>query len=251
MKIADRLAALFLFLWATGCATQHPVPSPSPWVERRFFDGRSGSDVRYLVYLPAGYEIVAEAWPLILFLHGDGERGDDLALVKREGLPRILERNRAFRFVVVAPQCRRSEKWSADRLDRLLDHALETYRVDPRRVYVTGLSSGAVASLALTARRPDRVAAAVAVSPNRPPDEEPCAPPRTGESKKTAAIWLFHNAYDERVPARVSRRLARALEACGAEVRLTIFPKAGHDAWSDAYAQGDLYRWLLEHRTGG
>ena len=190
---------------------------------------------------------------MILFLHGDGERGEDLALVKREGLPRLLEHNRDFRFVVVAPQCRRREKWSADRLDRLLDHAVETYRVDPRRVYATGLSSGAVASLALAARRPDRIAAAAAVSPNRAPDEvleSPGGPADSPGRDKPAAIWLFHNAFDERVPARVSRRLARTLEARGTEVRLTIFPQAGHDAWSDAYARADLYAWLLEHHTG-
>ena len=190
---------------------------------------------------------------MILFLHGDGERGEDLALVKREGLPRLLEHNRDFRFVVVAPQCRRREKWSADRLDRLLDHTVETYRVDPRRVYATGLSSGAVASLALAARRPDRIAAAAAVSPNRAPDElleSPGGPADSPALVKPAAIWLFHNAFDERVPARVSRRLARTLEASGTEVRLTIFPQAGHDAWSDAYARADLYAWLLEHHTG-
>lgn len=170
---------------------------------------------------------------MILFLHGDGERGEDLALVKREGLPRLLEHNRDFRFVVVAPQCRRREKWSADRLERLLDHAVETYRVDPRRVYATGSSSGAVASLALAARRPGRIAAAAAVSPNRAPDEvleSPGGPADSPGRDKPAAIWLFHNAFDERVPAKVSRRLARTLEARGTEVRLTIFPQAGHDA---------------------
>ena len=229
-------------------AAPTPTGSESPQAERVFADP-AGGEVRYLVYLPAAHRAGPGPPPLVLFLHGDGERGDDLRLVKREGLPRILERNRDFPFVVVAPQLRRSEKWSEDRLDRLLEHAIEAYRVDPRRVYVTGLSSGAVASLALAVHRPERVAAAAAVSPNKPPDVEPCASPPSGQAKKTAAIWLFHNAYDERVPARVSRRLARALEACGSEVRLTIFPRAGHDAWSDAYAQGDLYRWLLDHRT--
>lgn len=230
-----------------------PSSPPSPWIERTFFDHPSRSEIRYLLYLPAAYETAPEPSPMILFVHGDGERGEDLALVKREGLPRLLEHNRDFRFVVVAPQCRRREKWSADRLDRLLDHAVETYRVDPRRVYATGLSSGAVASLALAARRPDRIAAAAAVSPNRAPDEvleSPGGPADSPGRDKPAAIWLFHNAFDERVPARVSRRLARTLEARGTEVRLTIFPQAGHDAWSDAYARADLYAWLLEHRAG-
>ena len=235
-----------------------PSPPPSPWIERTFFGNSSRSEIRYLLYLPAAYETAPAPWPMILFLHGDGERGEDLALVKREGLPRLLEHNRDFRFVVVSPQRRRREKWSVDRLDRLLDHAVEAYRVDPRRIYATGLSSGAVASLALAERRPDRIAAAVAVSPNRTPDEllespgsrRSSGPADSPGRDKPAAIWLFHNAFDERVPTRVSRRLARTLEASGSEVRLTIFPQAGHDAWSDAYARADLYAWLLEHHTG-
>jgi predicted peptidase len=245
--MARRLAGALLLLCAARCAsTVSPSPPPSSWIKRTFFDAPFRTQVRYLLYLPAAYETAPEPWPMILFLHGDGERGEDLALVKREGLPRLLEHNRDFHFVVVAPQCRRREKWSADRLDRFLDHAVETYRVDPRRIYATGLSTGAVASLALAARRPDRIAAAVAVSPNMTPDEFPGSPGRG----KLPAIWLFHNAFDERVPARVSRRLARTLEARGTEVRLTIFPQAGHDAWSDAYARPDLYAWLLEHRAG-
>jgi predicted peptidase len=176
-------------------------------------------------------------------LHGDGERGESLALVKREGLPRLLKHNRDFRFVVVAPQCERREKWSAQRLDRLLSHAIETYRVDPHRIYATGLSSGAVAALEIAVLHPDRIAAVAAIAPNRLP-ENSC---RAGR----VPVWIFHNTFDERVPVRVSRRLARTLEACGAEVRLTISPEAGHDAWSDAYARADLYAWLLEHRAGG
>lgn len=115
--------------------------------------------------------------------------------------------------------------------------------MDPRRIYATGLSSGAVASLELAVLHPDRIAAVAAIAPNRPP-ENPC---RAGR----VPVWIFHNAFDERVPARVSRRFARTLEACGAKVRLTIPFKAGHDAWSDAYARADLYAWLLEHRAGG
>jgi predicted peptidase len=224
---------------AHGATPGSPLPSSSPWVERIFFDDASRAEIRYLVYLPTGHERRDASWPVILFLHGDGERGDDLALVKREGLPRILERNRDFRFVVVAPQLRRKEKWSADRLDRLLDHAIGTYPVDPRRVYITGLSSGAVTSLELAALNPDRLAAVAAVSPNREPREACRA--------AGVPVWLFHNAFDERVPARVSRRLARALEDCGGEVRLTIYPQSGHDAWSDTYVRADLYEWFLQH----
>lgn len=235
------LAAAALAL-ASGCATAPPSTLPGPQTPQVFSDPQEGV-VNFLLYLPDRYAGLPGPWPLILFLHGAGERGDDLGLVKREALPRLLERNRDFPFVVVSPQCRRKKEWSWQVLDRLLTEVLEKYRVDAARIYVTGLSSGAVASLELAMLRPERIAAAVAVAPNHPPGDVCRA--------KSVPIWLFHNAFDERVPARVSRRLARSLEDCGGEVRLTTFPQAGHDAWSDAYARGDLYAWLLEHRKAG
>lgn len=238
--LARRLAEIILILCSLRCATTVSAP-PSSWREGTFFDARSGDEVRYLLYLPPGYGAAPEPWPLILFLHGDGERGHDLALVKREGLPRLLEHNRDFPFIVVAPQLERREKWSAQRLDRLLGHAIETLRVDPCRIYATGLSSGAVASLELAVLNPERIAAIAAVAPNRIPANLCRA--------SHVPVWIFHNAFDERVPARTSRRLARELEACGAKVRLTIPPEVGHDAWSDAYARADLYAWLLEHHA--
>jgi predicted peptidase len=173
------------------------------------------------------------------FLHGAGERGDDPDLVKREGLPRLLEHNRDFPFIVVSPQCRRGKDWSAAALDRLLADVIPRYAADPGRVYATGLSSGAVASFELAALRPDRLAAVAAVAPSaEPPDFCGAA---------AVPVWLFHNGFDERVPARISRRIARKLESCGGSVQLTVYPEAGHDAWSDTYARADLYAWFLRH----
>ena len=209
--------------------------------ERVFADPAAG-DVRYLLYLPGGDERrpPLDRWPLILFLHGDGERGENLALVKREGLPRILERQRDFPFAVVSPQCPRRRRWSLEVLDRLLTDVLGRLRVDPDRVYSTGLSSGAVASLELAAFRPDRLAAVAAVAPNREP-REPCR-------VAGVPVWLFHNAGDERVSAGMSRRLARRPRDCGGTARLTILPGSGHDAWSETYFRADLYEWFLRNR---
>src|SRR6266508_6921370 len=107
-----------------------PASPSSPWVERTFPDAQSRSVVRYLLCLPAAYETAPGPWPLILFLHGAAERGEDLELVKREGLPRILERHRDFPFAVVSPQCPRRRRWSLDVLDRLLTDVLGRLRVD-------------------------------------------------------------------------------------------------------------------------
>ncbi len=235
------LAAAALAL-ASACATTAPSTLPGPQSPQVFSDPQEGA-VNFLLYLPDGYASLAGPWPLILFLHGAGERGDDLALVKREGLPRLLERNRDFPFIVVSPQCRRKAQWSAGVLDRLLTNVIQRYRADPGRLYATGLSSGAVASLELAALRPDRLAAVAAVAPN----EEP----RGLCGAAAVPIWIFHNAFDERVPARVSRRIARKLESCDGRVTLTIYPQSGHDAWSDTYVRADLYEWFLRHPPAG
>jgi predicted peptidase len=230
---------------ATSPSSTRAARAPSPqaaagFQSARVFTDPAAGDVRYLLYLPRASEESPDRRPLILFLHGDGERGDDLELVKREGLPKILEHNRDFPFAVVSPQCPRRRHWSVEVLDRLLTDVTGRFRVDPDRIYATGLSSGAVASLELAALRPGRLAAVAAVASNREP-RELC---------RVAAVpvWLFHNADDERVSAGLSRRLARRLRDCGGTARLTIFPRSGHDAWSEAYFRADLYDWFLRNR---
>lgn len=197
--------------------------------------------MRYLLHLPASYDTRSD-WPVILFLHGAGERGHDLEFVKREGLPRILETLPDFPFVVVSPQEERLRLWTSDALAALLDEICGRHHVDCTRIYATGLSSGATAALDLAIHHPEKIVAVAAVSPNAfPPDL--CA-------MKDVAVSIFHNAGDERVPVSRSRRLARELEQCGGrgEVRLTIYPRDGHDAWTETYRSHALYEWLLEQR---
>jgi len=229
-----RTATLLLSAALTlGCATP-PVAAPAASQTEQLAAG-----LRYLLHLPAGYES-RTAWPLILFLHGDGERGDDLALIKREGLPRILETLPDFPFVVVSPQLPRRGRWSVKSLGAVLDEILARYRVEPGRIYVTGLSSGAVTSLEMAIRYPGRFAAVAAVTASEIPDGL-CG-------MKDVPAWIFHNAGDERVPAGRAKRLVRALEACGGEARFTLFPRDGHDAWTETYRHQELYDWLLAHR---
>jgi predicted peptidase len=176
---------------------------------------------------------------VILFLHGAGERGRDVELVKREGLPRILETLPDFPFVVVSPQEEKDHRWTADGLAALLDDVASRYRVDRARVYATGLSSGAVAALELAIRHPEKIAAVAAVTASEIPSGL-CA-------MKDVPVWIFHNAGDEHVPAGRAKRLARELESCGGDVELTIYPRDGHDAWTETYRRQDLYDWMLRH----
>ena len=234
-----RGVALFLTaVLACGCAA---APTPAPAAGRRQTAKESGG-TRYLLHLPAAYESRAD-WPVILFLHGKGERGRDVELVKREGLPRILETLPDFPFVVVSPQEEKDRRWSAEALAALLDDVTARYRVDRGRVYATGLSTGATMALELAIRFPRKVAAVAAVTATGIPSGL-CA-------MRDVPVWIFNNGGDDRVPASRAKKLARSLEECGAAVELTLYPREGHDAWTETYRRRDLYEWFLKHRRLG
>ena len=97
---------------------------------------------KYLACLPESYGSTRKSWPLILFLHGAGERGEDINHVKRHGLVKIVEQESAFPFIVISPQCPKGQWWSMDLLAALLDEVEKKYRIDKNRIYVTGLSMG-------------------------------------------------------------------------------------------------------------
>jgi predicted peptidase len=198
--------------------------------------------LNYLLFLPEGYD-KNPAWPLILFLHGAGERGDDLDLVKKYGLPQRLEAWPDCPFVVVSPQCPAESYWTfkLDSVDALLSKIVNSYAVDPARIYLTGLSMGGLGAWLLAMLHPERFAAIA---------------PVCGRSNRTTAclikdipVWVFHGAKDEVVPISESERMVTALQECGADVRFTVYPEAGHDSWTETYDNPELYAWFLKHRT--
>lgn len=238
MMTDRRVATLVLSaVLACGCAA---APAPVPASVTRQVERESGR-MRYLLHLPATYETRSD-WPVILFLHGAGERGSDLDLVRREGLPRILDTLPDFPFVVVSPQEEKDHLWTPDDLAALVEDVIARHRVDRTRVSVTGLSTGASSALELAIRHPELVAAVAAVAPTTTPASL-CA-------MRDVPAWIFQNSGDERVPASRSRRLARELERCGGrgEVRLTTYPRDGHDAWTETYRKQDLYDWMSRQR---
>ena len=234
----SRAAALLTAAWvfAAGCIASGPRADPP----RGRQSAHSESGTPYLLYLPADHENES-AWPLILFLHGGGERGDDLSHVRREGLPRILEHLPDFPFVVVSPQEPKSRRWTSDELLKLVDDAVAKYRVDRTRVYATGLSSGAAAALELAAAHPGRIAALAVASPNRLP-KDVCR-------LKPVPVWMFHNSGDPRIPASRIRRFERSIAGCGGRVRVTLYDRGRHDSWTETYDRRDLYEWFRTHRT--
>ena len=198
----------------------------------------------YLLYLPPDYGKTEEKAPLMLFLHGMGERGDDLEKVKKHGPPKLIQEGWEFPFIVVSPQCPRWSWWPAEvkTLDALLDKICKKYRVDKRRIYLTGLSMGGYGTWALAEHQPRRFAA---IAPVCGGHEEPEKLAKIAH----VPVWAFHGRQDQVVPVERSREIIRVLEKAGGDPKLTTYPDTGHHAWKKAYRTEKLYEWMLSHRT--
>ena len=223
-----------------GCSTK----------EQQFATGRNLSeelhlevlvnfDVNYLLYLPEDYERSSKKWPLVLFLHGSGERGSDIELVKRNGPPKRVEEGKNFPFILVSPQCPERTSWDNKLLITLLDEIESEYNVDKSRVYLTGLSMGGHATWSLAIQNPERFAAIIPV----------CA---RGYSQdvyvlKDVPVWAFHGAKDDIVAIEDGKKMVDALEQAGGSVKFTIYPEANHDSWTETYNNPEVYEWLLSH----
>jgi predicted peptidase len=195
--------------------------------------------LKYLLYLPKDYQ-GKPCWPLMLFLHGAGERGDDLALVAKHGPPKRIAAGDDFPMIVVSPQSPKDQWWQPLELTALLDEIVQQYKVDRDRIYVTGLSMGGFGTWALAAYTPNRFAAIAPI----------CGGGERFRMKPIAQlpIWAFHGAKDPVVPLRRSEELVEALKKSGGNPKLTVYPEAGHDSWSETYANPQFYDWLLAQK---
>ena len=199
--------------------------------------------MRYWQFVPKGYN-GKKNFPLMLFLHGAGERGDNLDKVKQWGPPKLVGKRKDFPFVVISPQCPRGTWWKVEGLYQLVNHVAGSLKIDRRRMYVTGLSMGGFGSWQLMDRYPKLFAAGVPI----------CGGGKAGSAKNLVdiPIWAFHGDADGVVKADLSKLMIKAIEkAGGKKARLTLYPGVGHNSWSRAYANEEVYRWLLSHKSGG
>lgn len=195
--------------------------------------------LRYLLFLPRDYERNPDTkWPLILFLHGAGELGNKLELVKKHGIPKIVERRPDFPFVVLSPQCPDETTWWDHHrtLKLLLDEIVAKYAIGRHRIYLTGLSMGGYGTWSLAMTYPKLFAAIAPICGGGFP-EFACL-------LKDVPIWAFHGAEDRVVKLEASQRIVDALRACGGDVRFTVYPGAGHDPWTRTYNNPKLYKWF-------
>jgi predicted peptidase len=197
----------------------------------------------YLLHLPGGYE-QGGPWPLIIFLHGAGERGSDLSLLNKNPLPAMLAADETeFPFVVVSPQCPTENWWSmmVDELLALLDDVEARYNVDRNRVYLTGLSMGGFGAWSLASAHPERFAAIAPICGGYH------GPSWFVRALKQVPVWAFHGAKDPVVPVEQTLRLVEELRQVDGDVRVTVYPELEHDSWTATYHDPELFEWFLSH----
>jgi predicted peptidase len=235
--VPSLVSSLFLVA-ALAVAAEEPA---MPVQEEHPLEGQGpgAAQIGYLLFLPQGYKESKERWPLMLFLHGSGESGTNLAKVKVHGPPKLVESKPDFPFILVSPQSP-GRGWNNDTLMALLDEVMSKYQVDPQRVYLTGLSMGGFGTWSLAAAHPERFAAIVPI----------CGGGKPENATKLAAlpIWAFHGAKDQAVPVQRSREMVAAIRAAGGNVKYTEYPDAPHDCWTQTYNNPDLYKWLLAQK---
>jgi predicted peptidase len=247
MKANYLICPLLMPLFLIGCAQieKNKMSSAPPGTQHsQVFKKKITRTVScdYLLFLPEDYGKKQQRWPLMVFLHGAGERGSDLKKVKVHGPPKIVENKKDFPFIVVSPQCPEGDWWTdkVEVLINLVDDIAARYKVDKKRIYLTGLSMGGYGTWSLASAYPERFAA--------------MAPICGGGSRimslrlKDIPIWVFHGAKDRVVPLEESEDMVNAIRKRGGNVKFTIYPDAGHDSWTDSYNNQELYDWFLEHR---
>jgi len=255
-----RQIALLLCLMAVSLAGH--AGEPARFVERSL--ELHGATYRYRVFVPDGWT-AKRSWPVVLFLHGSGERGNDNRAQLSQGLPPWLkEHGGDFPAVVVIPQAPDGRRWNGE-IEQMalkaLDDSIGEWHGDRRRLYLTGLSMGGYGSWQIALDHPGMFAAAAVICGGiRHPNDNAdlhvrgipagAGDPYAWVAAHVGALpaWIFHGALDDVVPPAESRRMHAALQARGTEVRYTEFPGVNHGSWQAAYATKELWPWLFAHR---
>jgi len=226
----------------------------------------NGTDtLPYRILLPENYD-ATKKYPLILFLHGAGERGNDneKQLIHSSKLFLKPDIRKDYPAIVVFPQCPENSFWAnldfktengkrtfAFRADgdptiamklvqELLQKLMNDYPVNRKRIYVTGLSMGGMGSFEIVRRNPKLFAAAMPICGG--------AEPSTAPALKKVNWWVFHGAKDDVVPPANSEKMVAALKEVKASVKFTLYPDANHNSWDPAFAEPEFLKWMFGQR---
>lgn len=197
---------------------------------------------KYYIYFPENYYDSDTSFPMVLFLHGSGERGDDIGLVEEHGIPKMINNGHTFPFITVAPQCPKFQRWSEPLYSKalifLVEEIIRNNRVDIGRIYATGLSMGGYGTLSIAKERPDLFSAIVPVCGGMDITNI--------ENLKEIPIWLFHGDADEVVPVENSELIYDLLKPINPDIKITIYKGVNHNSWDRTYDNKKMYEWMLK-----
>ena len=196
---------------------------------------------QYLLDLPKDYAEKTN-WPLVVFLHGYGESGDDLEMVRNTGLAKLVAEGKQFPFVLVSPQCPAGFYWRGNVIIGMIDEIVENYSIDTSRIYMTGKSMGGYGTWQISHEYPERFAAIAPIAGGGL-----FVSPYFMERLKGLPVWAFHDKRDDLVPYQESVRMVEGVNVAGGNAKLTTYDQGTHDAWTEAYNNDELYDWFLKH----
>ncbi len=236
------------------------VAPPSATQETRMATGflhktitLDGETYAYSVFVPPEYA-PDRPWPAILFLHGSGERGSDGFLQTEVGLGTAIRRNyRRIPAIVVMPQARPGNLWlgpMAVMAMRCLEATVREYRIDPQRIYLTGLSMGGQGVWILAAEYPDRFAAVMPLCGFAELDTKTGVAEQIAHRVKGIPIWCFHGDADTAVPVTKTREMVELIRKAGGNVQYTEYKDTGHGIWDRTYNDPAVWNWLFAQRLG-
>jgi predicted peptidase len=243
MKLTACLSLVLLFLLGCGRAKPHQLPAGTGFIECIFQDD-SGVESKFTVFIPASYDSDT-AYPAILFLHGAGQTGRDGKAQVRGGLAEaIRKRPETFGFITIFPQSHQGS-WLADSSDairamKILEFVKSKYNVDPTRTYLTGYSMGGEGTWSIASAHPEKFAAIVPICPSSNLDAV--------NKLKEMPCWCFQGDADAAITLNSTRKMVLALKEAGGKPIYQEYPGVGHNCWDLAYANEELFAWLLEQR---
>lgn len=226
----------FLFLQLSNCINPNLSRAPIREIETK-----GHSLYKYLLYLPKDYEKEDNnKWPLLVYLHGKSSRGYNLEKIKKYGPPHLISKGWEFPFIVVSPQCPPDRNWSKDDWFPILYKELSSkYRIDEKRIYLTGMSMGGCGVWMLAMKHPEYFAAVIPL----------CGwwSTKNIEAMKEIPVWAFHGALDKIVPPKKTEEMVEALRKVGGKVKYTKLTGEGHSIHK-VYENKEIYEWLLMHK---
>lgn len=198
----------------------------------------------YLLYLPKDYSSETKKYPLLIYLHGGSQKGNDLNKLKTYGLPYLIDKGQNFDFIIASPQCPENKYWSTENwFDSLYSDLIMRYRIDTNRVYCTGISMGGYGTYIVAMDFPDKFAAIVPL----------CGGINDSDTLRVCnlrniPIWTFHGTADDKILISETERIVRGLKKCKGKIKFTKLQNEGHGIEYLYETKPQIYKWLLKHK---